>query len=140
MKTSVSWRGKRRFEAVASNGQTVVIDAKPDAGGDDVGPRPMELVLMGLCGCTGIDVSLILERMRITPLRIEITADGERAAEPPEFFTKIVMNYVVDAPDADVNKVLRAVKLSQDKYCSVAHSLRAEIVGTLVFNGQSVPW
>ena len=136
MQATVVWKGKRRFEAVADSGHAVTIDARPDAGGENAGPRPMELLLMGLGGCTGIDVALILERMRISCDRLEIRLDGERAPEPPERFTRVLLTYEIDAPGAAADKVLRAVRLSQEKYCSAAHSLNAELAAAVVLNGE----
>ena len=135
MRAKVSWQDKRRFTAVADSGHSVTVDAKPDVGGENRGPRPMELLLMGLGGCTGIDMTMILEKMRIPYQRIDITLDGERASAPPEKFTEITLTYEVEAPDAPVDKVLRAVKLSQEKYCSASHSLNAKLHAVLVLNG-----
>ncbi len=135
MRAQVNWVQKRQFDAVGDSGHHVTIDAKSEAGGDNLGPRPMELLLMGLGGCTGIDVTLILERMRIPYNAVNITLDGERAPSPPEKFVKITLTYHVDAPDAPLDKVVRAVKLSQEKYCSAAHSLNAELKAVVMLNG-----
>lgn len=139
MKARVSWKEKRRFEAVSDSNHIVTIDAKKEAGGEDQGPRPMELLLMGLGGCTGIDVTMILERMRIAYDRVDVLLDADRAKEIPEKFTKIRMTYEVDAPNAPVEKVVRAVKLSQEKYCSASHSLCAPLEAILILNGTTYP-
>lgn len=136
MRAVVSWKGKRRFEGTPDSGHRVTMDAKLDAGGENTGPRPMEMLLMGLGGCTGIDVTLILERMRIPYEKVDVVLDGERAPEPPERFTRITLTYEIDAPGGSFDKVARAIRLSQEKYCSVAHSLNAEQKAVLVLNGE----
>ncbi len=138
MQAKVTWFGKRKFTAVAESGRTVVLDAKPEAGGEGDGVRPMELLLMGLGGCTGIDMAMILERMRIPLERLEMRVDGERAADYPQKYTGFTITYEIDAPGASPDKVLRAIALSQDKYCSVAHSLTGSVQAALILNGERV--
>ncbi|PWI58744.1 hypothetical protein BM613_01210 [Sulfoacidibacillus thermotolerans] len=137
MHARVSWKEKRRFEAVADSNHVVTIDAKRDAGGEDQGPRPMELLLMGLGGCTGIDVTLILERMRIPYQRVDVVIDAQRAEQIPQKFTQITLTYEIDAPGAPLEKVVRAIKLSQEKYCSASHSISAPLRALLVLNGET---
>ena len=96
----------------------------------------MELLLLGLGGCTGIDVTMILERMRIDYQRVDIHLDAERAADLPQKFTAITLTYEVDAPGAPLERVMRAVTLSQEKYCSASHSLSADLHAVLVLNGE----
>lgn len=136
MRAQVTWQDKLRFEATADSGHTVVIDAKPEAGGENRGPRPMELLLMGLGGCTGIDIILILQKMRVAFERVNVVLDGVRSTERPERFTDITLTYEVDAPGAALDKVERAVHLSQEKYCSAAHSLNARLRAVIVLNGE----
>jgi len=136
MQVAVQWQGNRRFSAIGDSGHTVMVDAKPDVGGENLGPRPMELVLMGLGGCTGIDVTMILEKMRIAYDRVEIAVEGQRAKTPPEKFTDITVTYHIDAAGASWDKVERAVRLSQETYCSVSHSLSAALHAVLVLNGE----
>ncbi|MCY0876550.1 MAG: OsmC family protein [Firmicutes bacterium] len=136
MDVRVSWQGKRRFEAVGDSGHPVTIDAKPDVGGENRGPRPMELLLMGLGGCTGIDVTMILEKMRIPFTSVDIEITGARASKPPEKFTEITLTYLIEAPDAPLDKVQRAVRLSQEAYCSASHSLSADLHAVVVLNGE----
>lgn len=138
MHATVRWQDKIRFEGMGESGHAVTIDAKADVGGENKGPRPMELLLMGLGGCTGIDIIMILQKMRIPFERLDIHLDGARAPEPPEKFTQITLTYEIDAPGASVDKVIRAVKLSQEKYCSASHSLSAELSAVLVLNGERV--
>lgn len=136
MRAVVSWKGKRRFEGTPDSGHRVTMDAKADVGGENLGPRPMEMLLMGLGGCTGIDVTLILERMRVPCERVDVVLEGERAPEPPERFMRITLTYEIDAPGATYDKVVRAVRLSQEKYCSATHSLNAKMRAVLILNGE----
>ena len=139
MHGTVSWQGKRRFVGTGDSGHAVTMDAKQEAGGENSGARPMELLLLGLGGCTGIDVTMILERMRIDCERVDIHLDAERAADLPQKFNAITLTYEVDAPGAPLERVMRAVTLSQEKYCSASHSLSADLHAVLVLNGERFP-
>ncbi len=138
MRVTTTWHGKRHFTAVGASGHEVSIDAKPDVGGEDKGSRPMELLLMGLTGCTGIDVTMILERMRQPLERLDIEAVGVRREEYPQAFTEIHLTYRMTG-DVQPAKAWRAIQLSEEKYCSASASLKARIVPHLVLNGQEVP-
>jgi putative redox protein len=106
------------FVAESGSGHAVVVDAAPDVGGRDLGPRPMELVLMGTGACSAIDVVHILRKARqpITDCVVEL--DSERAPEDPKVFTRIHFHYVVTGTGLSATQVERAIKLSKDKYCS----------------------
>lgn len=136
MQAKITWLGKRKFSAIADSGREVIIDAKPEDGGEGQGVRPMELLAMGLGGCTGIDVALILERMRIPVASLEMTVDGERSETAPHKYTHFTITYEVDAPLATPEKVWRAIILSQEKFCSAAHSFNAPITAVLILNGE----
>jgi putative redox protein len=125
MKTSVKWVGDMMFIGETGSGHAVVMDAAPDVGGRNLGPRPMELLLVGLGGCSSIDVVLILKRGReaITDCNVEIEA--ERAETEPKVFTNIKLHFVVTGHQLDPKKVERAIKLSHDKYCSASAMLAA---------------
>ncbi|MCL6515484.1 OsmC family protein [Alicyclobacillus sp.] len=138
MRVTTTWHGKRHFSATGASGHTVSIDAKPDAGGEDKGARPMELLLMGLTGCTGIDVTMILERMRQPLEALDIEAVGTRREEYPQAFTEIHLTYRITG-DVQPAKAWRAIHLSEEKYCSASASLSARIVPHLVLNGAPVP-
>ena len=120
MKTTIVKIGQRAFSASTESGHTVIMDSSPDFGGEDKGPRPMEMLLMGLGGCTSIDVIMILEKARqnVTGCRVEITA--ERAEEIPKIFTKIHVHFIIEGTDIDPDRVKRAINLSADKYCSAS--------------------
>ena len=133
---SIDWQGKRRFHAVGDSGHPLVMDAKEDGGGEDTGARPMELLLAGLGGCSGIDVAMILEKGRLTIEEFKMEIDGVRAEEMPQRFTDIHMHYVLKGPDLTPEKVERAIILSRDKYCSATASLNANIRITFELNGE----
>jgi putative redox protein len=106
------------FVAESGSGHAVVVDAAPDVGGRDLGPRPMELVLMGTGACSAIDVVHILRRARHDVTGCVVELDSERAEEDPKVFTRIRMHYVVTGKGLARTQVERAIKLSKEKYCS----------------------
>lgn len=120
MKTTVRWAGEASFVAESESGHQVTMDGPPDFGGKNKGPRPMEMVLMGLGGCTSFDVVLILKKSRqdIRDCVAEITA--ERAATEPKVFTRIHIHFIATGKDLDPVRVEKAVKLSEEKYCSAS--------------------
>jgi putative redox protein len=121
---SCTWTGGRQFVHRSATGHALVTDTPAEHGGGGTAPSPMELVVMGLTGCTGVDVASILEGMR-QPLRaLTVTARFERAADHPRVFTRIDLHYRLEG-DLDPARVERAVALSQDKYCSVSAMLAA---------------
>lgn len=132
MHARLNWDGKMGFLAIGDSGHSLKVDVNIDNGGQDSGPRPMELILHGLGGCSGADVVAILKKMQqeIKTLTIEIT--GERAEEHPKKFTKIHLVYRVSGNNIDPEKVKRAIELSLTKYCPVAGSLNAAITSELI--------
>ncbi|WP_206831962.1 OsmC family protein [Alicyclobacillus fructus] len=138
MKVVGKWLGQRHFQADGPSGNTIYMDAKKEDGGTGQGNRPMELLLMGVVGCTGIDISMIMEKMRVPLQSLEIEAVGERREEYPQAFTRIHLTYRMtgDVPPA---KAWRAIRLSEQKYCSAIGSLKAEVIPHLVLNGTEVP-
>ncbi len=108
------------FLGESGSGHSVVMDGAPDAGGRNLGFRPMEMLLLGLGGCSAFDVVMILKRgrERVTDCVVEI--DAERAETDPKIFTKIALKYVVSGHALDPKKVERAVALSAEKYCSAS--------------------
>ena len=133
MKARVKLAEGMTFVAESGSGHAIVIDAAPDIGGRNLGPRPMELLLMGLGGCTSIDVMLILRRAREKVVDCVVELDADRAPTDPKVFTEIRMRYVVSGHGLDRAKVERAIKLSEDKYCSATAILSgtAKITHTL---------
>lgn len=123
MHASVTWEGEARFIGRTESGHAVAMDGPPDAGGRDQGPRPMEMVLLGLGGCSAFDVVHILQRSRRTVAACRVEIQAERAADDPKVFTAIHMHFVVSGDGLGENRVARAVELSAEKYCSVARML-----------------
>lgn len=125
MKTRITWNGNVSFLAESGSGHTVLMDGAPEAGGQNLGPRPMEMLLMGLGGCSSFDVVLILKKSRqdITGCVAEIEA--ERAATDPKVFTRIHLHFIVTGHNLNPQQVARAIHLSAEKYCSASVMLRS---------------
>lgn len=123
MKARIKWIEGMAWLAEADSGHGLVLDAAPDIGGRNLGARPMETVLMGLGGCTAIDVKLILQKSKqqVTDCQIEIEA--ERADTEPKVFSKIHLHFIVSGHDLSEKHVKRALDLSAEKYCSVSQML-----------------
>jgi len=111
------------FDATPDSGHTVRVDAAPDVGGRELGPRPLELLLMGLGACTGMDVISILRKMRQDVTAYEVNVHADRAAEHPKVFTRIVVEHVVRGRNLSEEAVRKAVGLSEHKYCSASAML-----------------
>ena len=120
MKARVKWVEAATFIGESGSGHAVVMDGPPDNGGRDLGVRPMEMLLLGMGGCTAFDVVHILRRARqpIEDCVVELQAD--RAAEPPKVFTHIHVHFIVSGRGLAERQVARAVSLSADKYCSAS--------------------
>jgi putative redox protein len=127
MKARVKWLDNMSFVGESGSGHSVVMDGAPDSGGRDLAPRPMEMVLMGMGGCTAFDVVLILQRARqpIDDCIVEISA--ERAEEVPRVFTSIHVHYIVKGRGLSEKQVEKAIKLTAEKYCSVSIMLAATV-------------
>ena len=115
----VTWVEDRRFVGQASSGHAVIVDASADK----LGPAPMELVLIGLAGCTAYDVVQILDKKRQPVTGLEVRAAAERAEEPPRVYTQIRVEYVVRGHGVSPKAVEDAIRLSTEKYCSVSKML-----------------
>ena len=118
MKARVQLVDGMTFVAESGSGHAVVVDAAPDVGGSDLGPRPMELVLMGAGSCSAIDVVHILRKSRQAVTDCIVELDAERAPEDPKIFTRIHLHYIVAGKGLQPAHVERAIKLSKEKYCS----------------------
>ena len=116
-------KGGSTFEGVAGSGHRVTMDVAPEVGGRNLGLRPMEMVLLGLGGCTAIDVLHMLRKGRqpITDMRVEL--DAERADDVPKVFTRIHLHFVLTGAGLDPHKIERAINLSASKYCSASMML-----------------
>jgi putative redox protein len=120
MKTRVKWVEGVCFMAESGSGHAVVMDGAPDIGGKNLGPRPMEMLLMGAGGCTSVDVIMILQKSRQDVVDCQVEIEAERAEDHPKVFTKIHMHFTVKGRNLDPKVVDRAIKLSAQKYCSAS--------------------
>jgi len=123
VKATITLQEGSTFEGVAGSGHRVTMDVAPEVGGRNLGLRPMEMVLLGLGGCTAIDVLHMLRKGRqpITDMRVEL--DAERADDAPKVFTRIHVHFVLTGAGLDPHKIERAIKLSATKYCSASMML-----------------
>ncbi|MEZ4515869.1 MAG: OsmC family protein [Chloroflexota bacterium] len=117
MDATVVLQDGMRFVATADSGHQVIMDSDGSVGGTDTGSRPMELIAMGLGGCTAMDVISILRKKRQDVTGFEVKVHGDRAEEHPKVFTNIVIEYVLTGHDIDPAAVERAIQLSAERYC-----------------------
>ena len=120
MKTIVRWIDGMMMVGESASGHALIMDGPEDLGGKNLGARPMEMLLLGMGGCTTVDVISTLKKMReaVSDCRVEISA--ERADEHPKVFTKIHLHFVIKGDNLNEKKVAKAVSLSADKYCSAS--------------------
>ena len=120
MKARIKWVQDVMFVTESGSGHAVVVDGAPEYGGRNLGPRPMELLLMGLGGCTSFDVMTILKKSRQDVTSCEAELEAERADAVPAVFTKIHVHFKVKGRGLKEAQVRKAVDLSADKYCSAS--------------------
>ena len=117
MEAKVDWKGRLTFTGTADSGFSVPLGAKAAVGGDDDGFRPMELIALGLAGCTAMDVMSILRKKRQDVTDFEVQVHVERAQEHPKVFTEAEIEYFITGHRVDETAVLRAIGLSANRYC-----------------------
>lgn len=120
MKAHISWAGNASFIGESGSGHKITMDGPPDHGGQNLGPRPMEMLLLGLGGCTSFDVMSMLKKSRQDVTSCVADIDAERADAIPAVFTKINIHFVVTGKDLKEAQVKRAIELSAEKYCSAS--------------------
>jgi len=120
METVINWAGNAAFVGRTGSGHNVVMDGPPEGGGHNLGPRPMEMLLLGMGACTAYDVVSILRKSRqpVSDCRVEIRAS--RAETDPKVFTRIHAHFVVSGEGLEEKAVERAIRLSAKKYCSAS--------------------
>jgi len=124
----VRWCGKRQFVGTDAQGHSVVMDAKPEYKGEGSGIRPVELVLQGLAGCTGMDIVSVLEKKRQDVRALEVIVKGvQREDEYPKIYTTVDIEYVVTGYGVKPEAVAKAIQLSEEKYCAVGGMLREQV-------------
>lgn len=125
MDARITWSDGVSFVATSGTGHKVTMDGPPDHGGRDLGPRPMELLLMGMGGCTSYDVLTILKKSRQDVTACEAVLKADRADAVPAVFTRIHVHFIVTGRGLKEAQVKRAVELSAEKYCSASIMLQA---------------
>jgi putative redox protein len=120
MKARIKWVEDATFLGEAGSGHAVVMDGPPDMGGRNLGVRPMEMLLLGMGGCTNFDVVHILKKQRQQVSDCVAEIEAERAETEPKVFTRIHVHFVVKGKGLNENKVAKAVELSAEKYCSAS--------------------
>lgn len=125
MKARVKWVERASFLGETESGHAVLMDGPPTSGGRNLGPRPMEMLLLGAGGCTSFDVVSILKKSRQAISDCYVELEAERAETDPKVFTRIHMHFVVKGRDIKPEAVEKAIKLSAEKYCSATIMLGA---------------
>jgi putative redox protein len=120
MQARIKWVQDATFLGEAGSGHAVVMDGPPEHGGRNLGVRPMEMLLLGMGGCTAFDVVHILKKSRQPVTDCVAELEAERAPEDPKIFTRIHVHFIVTGSGLDDKRVARAVSLSADKYCSAS--------------------
>lgn len=116
---NTTWLGKMAFEGAVS-GHKIIIDAEPHVGGENRGARPKPLMLLALGGCTGMDVVSILQKMKVGIEKFNVIVEGELTDEYPKYYHKMHVIYEFTGKDLPLDKLEKAVKLSEEKYCGVS--------------------
>ena len=120
MKTRVTWLEDMTYVAQSPSGHAVVMDGPPELGGHNLGPRPMEMLLMGMGGCTAIDVVDILRKSRQDLRGCEVQLKAQRADNDPKVFTTIQVHFILTGKNLSAKHIERAIQLSAEKYCSAS--------------------
>lgn len=118
-----NWQEGMAFESLVE-GHTITIDADAEFGGQDKGPRPKPLLLLALAGCTGMDVVALLKKMRVNYEKFRLEVTGDLTDEHPKYYKTIHIKYFFKGNDLPMDKLEKAINLSQDRYCSVSYMLK----------------
>ena len=119
----VTWVDGMQFVGEAGSGHAIVLDGKESVGGRDTGARPLELLLVGLAGCTAMDVKFILQRRRQKVTGVQVKVKAERAEEHPKVYTQIKLEYIVRGHNLSEKAVVDTIEQSEGKYCSASAML-----------------
>lgn len=123
-KVITHWKGNLQFEADNPNGKTVLMDTSPENGGYNSGLSPKAMMLASLAGCSGLDVIMILKKMKVKIADFRMDTEGELTDEHPRFYKKVLVKYHFFGKDLDEKKIKKAVDLSIEKYCGVMEMFR----------------
>ena len=127
MEAKVVWQEDLTFTGSADSGFTVRLDSKKEVGGNDSGIRPVEMIAIGVAGCTGMDVISILKKKRQEVTAFEVLVHATRAVDHPRKITDMTIEYIVTGNNIDPQAVERAVQLSEEKYCSSIATIRGNV-------------
>lgn len=127
MEAKIKWIDKVKFKGESETGHNLLMDGPAESGGENQGMRPMELMLLGIGGCTSYDVVSILKKSRQAVRGCEAHISAERAESIPKVFTKIHIRFVIDGNELDEGIVARAINLSAEKYCSASIMLNKTV-------------
>ena len=120
MRAKIKWVEEMTFVGESGSGHSVLMDGPPEHGGRNLGVRPMEMILLGLGGCTSFDVMHILKKARQPVVDCVVELEAARAEAEPKVFTRIHVHFIVSGQGLKENQVKRAVELSAEKYCSAS--------------------
>ena len=120
MKARIKWKNGMSFLGESDSGHAVLMDGPPEAGGRNLGPRPMEMLLMGTGGCAAFDVMLILKKSRQAVSDCVVEIEAQRAAQDPKVFTHIHFHFILTGKNLQPQQIERAISLSAEKYCSAS--------------------
>ncbi len=136
---NVKWNEKMSFNSEI-DGHLITIDAKPESGGEDLGPRPKPLILSALGGCTAMDVISILKKMRTEPDYFNVKVEGELTEEHPKQYIEITVTYEINGNNISAENAKKAVSLSEERYCGVSAMLKKalKINTVIVLNGEII--
>jgi len=138
MKATVNWQNNMVFIGKSASGFPVQMDADPNFGGTESGVRPMEMIALGLAGCTAMDVISILRKKRQDVTQFEVRVDAPRSADHPKVFTKAVITYIATGRSVDEDAVLRSIELAATKYCPAQIMLEYTADRRLTVNHQDI--
>lgn len=138
-KSTATWIGDMAFD-VEVNNHHFTIDADERVGGKDRGPRPKPLLLASLIGCTGMDVVSILAKMKVSGHKFHLEAEAEQTNEHPKYYHTIYLSYIFEGNNLPIDKLKRAVELSETRYCGVSEMLRksSKIIVKIILNGKEI--
>lgn len=140
MDAQVTWQSGMHFVGVSESGHPIDMDAAPEHGGMNQGPKPMETLLLSLGGCASMDVTALFKKMRQDITALRVTLESERAETHPMIFTRVHMKYEIDGNDLDPAMIQKAVRLTHEKYCPVSamFSKSAEVSYSIILNQKAV--
>lgn len=123
-KVTTHWKGNMLFESESPNGKTVLMDTSTEDGGQDVGHSPKAIMLSALAGCSGLDIIMILDKMKVKISNLRMDTTGELTDEHPKYFHTVTIDYHFYGEDLNEKKIKKAVDLSIEKYCGVMEMFR----------------